>query len=320
MRSGGWLTEVRVEQLGRLLAGLRRFPSNRVRTDRLAVALFPVVGGSIGDIPHLVEVAALAGLTRVSSGHVVLTKDGRQIATQDGSSGGRLIAKALINTGLLAEQARALIETGATDSEGSLICRRKDAIERAPQLTALLRRWPEVALDTHLRVPGGLVVQITSLWALLAPEELDPSDGSKLAVGDRAELYSYKLEIESAAKGADIDWVAKKDSNLGYDLEDFGRKPSRMIEVKGSRGLAVRFLMSPHEFRVAHRHPDRYEVHYWGEINLDRKRDEEYRVLRAKGYPLRFWNLRGEIGRGSLELRPETWEFTTDERPLSTPS
>lgn len=304
------MTEIRIEHFGRLLSALRRFPRSRVREDRLVVALFPGIGGPIGDICQLVDIAELSGWISRRSGHVVLTKGGRKVAMQDADAAGRLLAKDLIDTGLLADQARALIEKGSVGADGALVCPRRLAVTYAPQLTSLLRRWPAVTLDARLHIPPSLVRQISSLWALLPHEDLEGTrDSSRLAVGERAELYSYKLCIESSAGDSDVDWVSRRDSDVGYDIEDLGAAPSRLIEVKGSRGSGVRFLLSPKEFRVAHQNPDRYEIQYWGGLSLDRRRDQEYKLLRDQGYPIVYRDLRGAIGSSSLAAYPETWEF-----------
>jgi uncharacterized protein DUF3883 len=159
----------------------------------------------------------------------------------------------------------------------------------AAQLTGALRRWSEVILDSHLRVLAALVEELLAAWAL-QPIPRSPNEEVRREVGDRAEAYSYRWEQENAGDPSRVHWVALDDDSLGYDIRNAGTSPERCIEVKGSQGCKVRFLLSSNEREVAHRLGDAYEVHFWGGISLTRPRPEEYRALREEGYPLVFGN------------------------------
>jgi hypothetical protein len=72
----------------------------------------------------------------------------------------------------------------------------------------------------------------------------------------------------------------------------------------------VRFFLSSNEWEVGHRLGDAYEVHFWGGISLTRPRPEEYRALRAEGYPLVFRNLARALESRDLMGTPSQYLIT----------
>ena len=150
------------------------------------------------------------------------------------------------------------------------------------------------------------------MWALLPPALTDALAGEAIRknIGNRGEIYSYHLERLSANLASDIVWVARDDSNLGYDIEDRSTAPRRRIEVKASGGMRVRFLLSDNEWRKAHDEPDQYEIHFWGGIDLNCDAADEYSKLRAAGYPLVFKDLPSLLAGGQLKAEPTKWRVS----------
>jgi hypothetical protein len=129
-------------------------------------------------------------------------------------------------------------------------------------------------------------------------------------IGNRGELYSYQHERLNAVDRSHIVWVARDDSNLGYDIEDRSVNPRRRIEVKASGNTPVRFFLSDNEYRKSNDDPISYEVHFWGGIDLNTDPAEEYSRLKRQGYPLVFINLPGLISAGEFEAHPTKWRIT----------
>jgi hypothetical protein len=69
-------------------------------------------------------------------------------------------------------------------------------------------------------------------------------------------------------------------------LEILSEQPSRCIEVKGSRGTQVAFILSANELDKARKLGLRYEIHFWGDIRLHLREADDYRRLRDAGYPI----------------------------------
>ena len=227
------------------------------------------------------------------------------MAMHDHQHGGRKLGRALIEAGLFRRQIGALIATANFDADGNLVCQRTLAQEEAAQLVGVLRRWDEVVWGRTLEVPGGLVEGLLASWPLMPTQQAMVDQ--KKEVGDRGEAYSFLFEREQADDPHSIKWVAQDDDSLGYDIEDQGDDPTRLIEVKGSQLAEARFFMSANEWRVAHDVGDRYEVHFWGEIQLSRSRVKEYKELRAAGYPCVYPNLQNVISGEILEATPEQY-------------
>lgn len=210
-----------------------------------------------------------------------------------------MLVRALIDAGYFRNQARSLLASGDLAASGDLVCKRSHAVRLAAQLTGALRRWTEVVLDSHLRVPAALVDELLATWAL-QPVARRPGEETRQEIGDRAEAYSYQLEQEGASDPLRVQWVALDDDSLGYDIRNAATSPERCIEVKGSQGQEVRFFLSSNEWEVGHSLGDDYEIHFWGGISLRRPRVIEYRELREEGYPLVFRSLARALETGDL--------------------
>jgi hypothetical protein len=269
--------------------------------------IWKTVGGPLGDVPDIVQTLLSLGLLADRPPHLQLTRSGRQVATQDHQRGGRLLARQIINGGLLLNQARVLVESCEPDDAGALRCRRDLAISRAPQLTGLLRRFPEAEFGAHLVIPRELVSELDNAWIPAAPRS---RVDHRKSLGDRGEEFSYRYERDNAADRTRIHWVAQHDDNLGYDIEDINESTRRLIEVKASAATDVRFFLSTNEWRVASENPAAYEVQFWGGLNLASDPAEEYQRLRASGYPIVFSCLPDQVQAGRLHLEASQYVIT----------
>lgn len=260
-------------------------------------------GGPLDEVRGLIDLLVRANL--VSTGHALrLTREGRHIATQDHQHGGTLLGGALISVGFFANQVRRLNELGRLDhASGDLKCSRRVALQAGPQLVGVLRRFRGVQWDPELRIPAALVEELIDVWALL-PERTATADDPRKAIGDRGELYSYRLERLCSPDSNKIRWVARDDDSLGYDIEDVSVTPQRRIEVKASASRETRFMLTANEWDVAHRHTEGYEIHFWGGIDLTRTPADDYRDLRAAGYPIIYKNVPQVLADGSLTAKP----------------
>lgn len=303
METGSWLTAARVARLTSILRAIRSHPPPGVPAQRAERVVWRSCGGPLDEVSGLISV--LVGAELVSSGGTLrLTKAGRLVATQDHQHGGTMLARALIRAGFFAAQARKLAELSQVDEgSGGITCRRHIATENAPQLVGLLRRFAGVIWEEVLYIPASLREEITEIWALLPARPVAKDDRRK-AIGDRGELYSYRLERLRIADTSRIRWVAQDDDTLGYDIEDSSVAPHRRIEVKASRSAEPRFFLSANEWEVAHRHGRSYEVHFWGTVDLEQDPAQEYSRLRAAGYPTIYQNISQRLADGTLTARP----------------
>lgn len=265
-------------------------------------------GGPIGEVPRLLDVLVHAELVRRGHDGLRLSEAGRRTVAREHAENGRPLALALIRSGLLHDQARALLDTFPTSPTGGVACRAHDARGIAPQLLGLLERWP-IRSGHTVDIPADLINELLAVWALIAPpsEERAIEEARRKSIGDRAEAYSYQHERLAAADSSHIVWVARDDSNLGYDIEDRGRSPRRRIEVKGSGGGDARFFMSDNEWRKAHEDPSNYEVQFWGGIDLNRPAADEYSALRERGYPIILRDLPSLVALGQVAATTERW-------------
>lgn len=304
-----WLTSVRLRRLPEVLTAIRSYPPPGVPEQRVNHVVWNRCDGPLDDVKGLIDVVIGAGLLERRGSLACLTTLGRRVATQDHQHGGRLLARSLIDAGYFRNQARRLLSSGEFSAGGDLVCKRSAAVGAAPQLTGALRRWREVLLDSHLRVPAALVEELLATWAL-RPVPRSPNEEVRHEVGDRAEAYSYRWEQEKARDSSRVHWVALDDDSLGYDIRNAESSPERYIEVKGSQGREVRFFLSANEWAVGHRVGEAYEVHFWGGISLNRPRLEEYHALRRAGYPLVFCNLARAIESGDILATPSQYLVT----------
>ena len=171
-----------------------------------------------------------------------------------------------------------------------------------------MRAWPDVVGPSFVRIPSNLFNVIDVPWSLVP----SPSDkeSNREEIGHRAEAYSfYLLRLESQRPNSVV-WASRDDQGLGYDIEDRSGGEIHRVEVKGSQSGNVRFYLSAHEHEVAHQDPSSYEIHFWGEISLNRSPSVEFTMLRERGFPLRFEDLAAHLADNRLRAKPTTYLVT----------
>lgn len=309
MVPSSWLTAPRVRRLLDVLATLpARSPGLAEANAKLSI--WRSCGGPIDEVHTLVDVLLYVGLVTRDHGALRLTRDGERARAMRRSQGQRPLVLAMLRSGLFHDQARRLLEAATPDEDGRLTCRLHDARRAGAQLVGSLQAWPEVRTRPELVIPPDLVEELSTAWALLPPPPVERGEAetTKKSIGDRAELYSYQLERSRTHRLSAIVWVSRDDENLGYDIEDRSVAPRRLIEVKGSSETAVRFFLSDNEWRKAHENRDRYEVHFWGGINLHRDVGDEFHLLRGMGYPLIYRDIPEVIANEGLLATPWKWK------------
>jgi hypothetical protein len=198
-----------------------------------------------------------------------------------------------------------LREADAQDGKAHLLQARAHTV--APALAAVVGWQPAWRRERHFVVPLD-VLQVAMAGA--AMEIADGRPGwveQRERVGHRAEAYSLRLERDHHGAGAILHVSRDAGDGFGYDLEDVSIDPSRLIECKGSRSSRLRFVMSANELATAEKHFARYEIHFWGDINLDRGPVEDYAALREAGYPAIIGDPAGAIERGELVADADAW-------------
>ncbi|MGA7413480.1 MAG: DUF3883 domain-containing protein [Bryobacteraceae bacterium] len=131
-------------------------------------------------------------------------------------------------------------------------------------------------------------------------------------------MYSLQFEKTKSADSYQLFWVARDSDSLGWDIEDRSVEPLRCIEVKGRRDHEVLFFLSDNEWSKAKQVGDKYEVHFWGGIDLAREPAVEYAHLTAAGYPLVIRNLPLQISDGAFEATAVQWRITRRAPPSET--
>ena len=303
----GWFIAPRVRRLQRLVHLLpARSPG--IASNRLSVELRPYLDGPREEIPRLIHVLSQLGLLNFDSDYYSLSSRGRRARTLSADRAQRELAELLIQTGFLHDQVRQLVEASSVGQDGVAQSTVAHLRRAAPQLLGLLRVWPNVVGLSIVHIPPQLFALIDTPWSLLPPPV--PDEGKLVAVGHRAEAYSFHLLRRESNQPPSVVWVARDDQTLGYDIEDRSAEEVHRVEVKGSRGSAVRFYMSAHEHDVAHQDPSNYAVHFWGEIDLNRIPQMEFNILRQQGFPLRFENLASHLDDRRLEAVPTNYRVT----------
>ena len=277
--------------------------------NQLTKTLRPQIDSPPREIPQLVQVLSRLGLLHVDSDRYYLSKKGKRAVTLSEARGRIELAELLIQSGLMHEQVRLVIEASTFDHEGMACSRVGQLRHSAPQLLGLLRAWPDVVGPSFIRIPSDLFALINAPWSLV-PSPSDKED-NRVAVGHRAEAYSFNLlRLESKCPNSVV-WVSRDDQRLGYDIEDRSAGGVHRVEVKGSEGKEVRFILTSNEHDVAHQNPSSYEVHFWGQINLSRSVHSEFNLLRERGFPLRFDNLAAHLADDKLQAKPIRYLVTS---------
>jgi len=236
-----------------------------------------------------------------------LTKTGFGLA-QDQSSP-KIVGEVLVRRGFFHDQARLLRESAVTSSDGTLRCSMTTARTLAPQLIGVLQKWKGVSVYPEIVLPRVAADLISGITTVLPPAVVVPRwVEDQKAVGNRAEAYSLQFESSRVPLSL-LTWASQDSDSLGYDIEDRSQQPSRLIEVKGKRDQSILFYISENQLKRATLAGDRYEVHFWGNIDLSTDPEIEYCQLRDAGYPFVIRDIAGNIGTEWC-LEPVEWRVT----------
>jgi hypothetical protein len=281
-------TEVFVEQLIAAIVCIPSHQAGGTASEGLYTLLQSRIGVARRSARAVVSCLATMRLITNVEGVIGRSRLGDKIRREVRAQGSHRLAILIIRSGLMADQIRSLRQVLRRKGDG-YVCGRSAAQAAAPQLAGLLGRVPDVEVGGQIAIGRDAGLELDSVWNELHPtSRVDWQDREKRrkAIGDRAELYSLQLERSSHVGALEqINWVSRDDDSFGYDIEVVG-SPTRCIEVKGSSGRDVQFLISANEYRVAEQRKGCYEIHFWGEIDLRRDPLDEYDRLRASGYPV----------------------------------
>lgn len=265
------------------------------------------LGSTLG---HL---TALGVVARLADGRWTLTRIGAQVLDARAGGDWGVLAALVLRAGDLEREILAFL-TEATAVQGNVHMRRARARTITPTLAAVLG-W-----HSAWRVADEFVVPLAALQTAMVGAAIDIADGrrtwveTKERIGQRAEAYSLRLERELHGPGAILHVSRDEGDHFGYDLEDISSEPSRLIECKGTASSALFFVITRNELDVALGNPDRYEIHHWANISLQRSPEDEYAALRAASYPTVIRDPAGAIERGELKAEPSAWTVTAAAR------
>lgn len=311
-RRSEWLTGVRIRRLAQALLSIPSIPLGFGRREAYH-HLWKRCGGPLDETPVLVSLLSRLKLLREDGESLKRTPAGDKVARTLRQDDDSALKMTLIRSGHFFDQARLLLECGRIEND-LLRCPIRTARAIAPQLVAIVEGWTGVSTYPELTIPKLILQELNSVWALLPPEpEMPRWAAERKAVGDRAEMYTVQLE-RTVINPSEILWVARDSDSLGFDVEDTSILPTRCIEVKGRRDNDVVFYLSEREWEKAHELGERYEVHFWGGINLATQPAVEYALLRSNGYPLIFKNPAKMIG-SKFAAAAVSWRFTLLQQP-----
>ena len=277
-------------------------------------------GGPFDEATVLLEVLQSLNLITETGQTLLRTRAGNQVSKAIGRGDATAFAVLLIRAGFFHDQARVVIEQGQMQADGSLACPPRTFISAAPQLLGILRYWDTVKVRPVVTIPQNLLSELDTVWALLPPApELPEILTERKAVGDRAEMYSVQFERSRSADPARIAWVARDSDLLGWDVEDRNGSPTRCIEVKGRRDNKQTFYLSENEWRKLKELGGAYQLHFWGNIDLNRTPALEYAALRASGYPIVLDNFEALVSVGDWTMTPVRWRLERQSAPAVAP-
>jgi hypothetical protein len=266
------------------------------------------------------QLSALGLLAFDRDGRWGLTRTGTEVLDARAARDWGPITALTLRAGHLERDLLAFLGEAEThDGHACLLCARARTI--APALAAVIAWQPAWRRRDHFVVPlDALQLAMVGAAMEIADGRPDWVEGRE-RVGHRAEAYSLRVEREEHGPGAILHVSRDEGDRFGYDLEDVSIEPSRLIECKGSRATALSFVMSANELAVAGEHPDRYEIHYWGGVDLGRTPDEDFAALREAGYPTVIRDPAGAIERGEFSANAEAWKVRArGEAPVPLPS
>lgn len=303
-----WFISVRVGRLAQTLLKVPNLPQD-VSDKELERILWRHCGGPLSEIADFIPLLTELRLVRVDGATIKRTPAGNAISRSIRAGKENMLALALIRAGYFHDQARILLECGEVDETGGLRCATRLARSGAPQLIGVLRAWHEVVILPEVFIPGPLLQELNTVWALLPPAvEIPKWAAERKEVGNRAEMYTVQYERTRVGAKA-IFWVSRDSDSLGWDVEDRSLVPVRCIEVKGRRDAEVLFYLSDNEWKKAQKLGSSFEIQFWGEIELTTEPSIEYSNLRARGYPIIISNFASEVGT-NWQAVPVSWKIT----------
>lgn len=241
------------------------------------------------------------GMIKDANGVLAPSEDAKSIGDDPNWCRWNDLAVALLKSEPFHGQALRLVATGVKEG-GELRVHQDIARHEGPQAAPLLA-WISGERDGWLPIPSELLAAAV----LRDPvEPIPPWIEDQAFVGKRAEQYS--LLRETLGGDGHVLYVASERDDAGYDIEVIGPEGSRYIEVKGARSRKTVFHLSLGELREAERKAERFEIHFWGGIDLSSAMPHEYARLVAEGYPLVYPNLARHLHEGDLVAEPDGYE------------
>lgn len=221
-------------------------------------------------------------------------------------------AAGALRAGVYDDELTRLIE-GSAIVDGVLRCPRVRLRRLAPTVGTLLDWDPANRNRDELAVPLVLLDDILAISSMGQAGDLPEWVEEKHSVGWRAEMYS--LRRERTQHGVDQVLHTSRDvgDGFGYDIEATATYPSRLIEVKGSRGEKLSFVLTRKELSIAEGNSERYEIQFWGGISLGRDPSEEFHLLSERGYPTIISDVAATLDGDSWSSEAQSWRFTGPE-------
>lgn len=186
--TAAWLTAARLERLRAMVQELPAEEASYPRDVFLRI-VWRDVGGAFEELDTALELCRVLGLAVLRADRVYRTPSGFKLCRSLSRGDFRPLGLFLIRSGRFSDQASRLLETGAIDSVGDLVCQTRAARIAAPQLVGVLQWWDVVTVTPSLRVPEKLVKELRSVWSLAPPPPDQPQWLlDRKVVGNRAEL------------------------------------------------------------------------------------------------------------------------------------
>lgn len=215
----------------------------------------------------------------------------------------------VLRVGVFDDELTRLVEASEV-SDDMLHCQRVRLRRLAPTVGTLLAWDPAHRAGDDLAVPMSLLRDLLAISSMEQAGDLPEWVQDKHSVGWRAELYS--LRRERGHLGIDHVLHTSRDvgDGFGYDIETLATDPSRFIEVKGSRGERLSFILTRKELSVAEANSERYELQFWGDISLGRDPEEEFRLLSERGYPTVITDVAATVAGDGWTRECQAWRLT----------
>lgn len=215
----------------------------------------------------------------------------------------------VLRVGVFDDELARLIEASDV-SEGMLRFPRVRLRRLAPTVGTLLDWNPAHRADDELAVPMSLLRDTLAISSMEQAGDLPEWVQDKHSVGWRAELYSLRREREHLGIDHVLHTSRDVGDGFGYDIETITAGAGRFIEVKGSRGERLSFVLTRKELSVAEANPERYELQFWGGISLGRDPDEEFRLLSERGYPTIIADVAATLTADGWTRECQAWRLT----------